>query len=103
MYVPSTHLFTLYKEMIKRELNNMEGFRIGGTIVNNLRYEDDTVILPESEEQRLINVVVVKCEEKGLHLNSAKSLSIISRQLLLYETSTSIHVNILKQFQTFFY
>ena len=73
----SAHLFTLYKEMIKRELNNMKGFRIGGTVVNNQRYEDDTVILPESEEQRQINVVVVKCEEKGLNLNSAKSLSII--------------------------
>ena len=29
----------------------MEGFRIGGTGVNNLRYADDTVIVAESEEQ----------------------------------------------------
>ena len=48
--------------MIMRELWDMEGFRIGVTVVNNLRYADDTVIVFESEEQlqRLINVVVSK-------------------------------------------
>ena len=42
-------------------------------------YADDTVIVAESEEQlqRLINVVVAKSEAKGLHLNSAKSFSIV--------------------------
>ena len=57
--------------MIMRELWDMEGFRIGGIVVNNLRYADDTVIVAESEEQLhgLINVVVAKSEEKGLHLN----------------------------------
>ena len=28
-----------------RELGDMDGFRIGGTVVNNLRYADDTVIV----------------------------------------------------------
>ena len=52
--------------MIMMELVGMEGFRIGGTVVNNLRYADDTVIVVISEEQlqRLINVVVAKSEEK---------------------------------------
>ena len=60
--------------MIMRELGDMEGFRICGTVVNNLRYADDTVIVAESEEQlqHLINVVVAK-----VHLNSAKSFSIV--------------------------
>ena len=56
-----------------RELEDMGEFRIGGTVVNNLRYAKDTVILAESgkkELQRLINVVVAISEEKGLHLNS---------------------------------
>ena len=45
-----------------RELDDMDGFRIGGTVVNNLRYADDTVIIAESKEQlqRLLNVVVTK-------------------------------------------
>ena len=34
--------------MIMRELGDMEGFRIGGTVVNNLRYADDIVIVAES-------------------------------------------------------
>ena len=40
-----------------RELDDMDGFRIGGTVVTNLRYADDTVIIAESKEQlqRLIN------------------------------------------------
>ena len=43
--VASPHLFALYTEMIMREKEDPEGFRIGGKVVNNLRYADDTVIL----------------------------------------------------------
>ena len=49
--VASPHLFALYTDMIMRELDDMDGFRIGGTGVNNLRYADNTVIIAESEEQ----------------------------------------------------
>ena len=65
--------------MIKRELGDMEGFRIGGTVVNNQRYADDTVIVAELEDQlkRMSNVVVNNNEAKGLHLNSAKSFSMV--------------------------
>ena len=49
--VASPHLFALYTEMIMMELDDVDGFRIGGTVVNNLRYADDTVIISESEEQ----------------------------------------------------
>ena len=34
--VASPHLFALYTEIIMRELDNMDGFRIGGTVVINL-------------------------------------------------------------------
>ena len=39
--------------MITRELDNMAGFRIGGTVIYNLRcaYVYDTVITAESEEK----------------------------------------------------
>ena len=54
----------------------MEGFRIGGKVVNNLRYADDTVILAESEQQlqQLINTVVTESELNGLYLNSTNPL-----------------------------
>ena len=46
--VASPHLFDLYTEMIMREFWDM-GFIIGSTVVNNLRYANDTVIVAESE------------------------------------------------------
>ena len=48
-FVASPHLFALYTELIMRELGDMEGFRIGGIVVNNLRYVDDIVIVAKSE------------------------------------------------------
>ena len=77
--VASPHLFALYTVMIMRELDDMDGFRIGDTVVNNIRYADDAVIIAESEEQlqRLINVVVTKSEEKDLYLSNAKSFAMV--------------------------
>ena len=71
--VASPHKFALYTELILREIDNMDGFRIDETVINNA---DDTVIIVESEEQMqsLINVVVTKNEKWGLYLNSEKSL-----------------------------
>ena len=63
--VASPHLFTQYTDVIMREIENMDGFRIGGTVINNLRYIDETVIILESEEQlsSLINVVITEGEK----------------------------------------
>ena len=48
--------------MSMRKIEDMEGFRMGCTVVNNLRYVDATVILAKSEEplQCLINVVILR-------------------------------------------
>ena len=92
--------------MIMRELGDMKGFRIGGTVVNNLRYADDTVIIAESEEQlhRLINVVVAKSEAKGLHLNSAMSFSMVfSKSITTPTCHIDVHGNILEHVQSFIY
>ena len=74
--VASPHLLALYTEMVMREIEDMEGFRIGGKVVNNLRYADDTVILAESEQQlqQFINTVVTESVLKGLYLNSINPL-----------------------------
>ena len=100
------HLFALYTEMIMRELEDIDGFRIGGTVVNNLRYADDTMIIAESEEQfqRLINVVVTKSEEKGLYLNSAKSFTMVfSKASQIPTCNISIHGKILEQVHSLVY
>ena len=104
--VASPHLFALYTEMIMRELDDMDGFRIGGTFVNNLRYADDTVIIAESEEQlqRLINVVVTQSEEKGLYLNSAKSFTMVfSKASQIPTCNINVQGKILEQVHSFVY
>ena len=104
--IASPHLFALYTEMIMKELDDMDGFRIDGTVVNNLRYADDTVIIAESEEQmqRLINVVVTKSEEKGLYLNSAKSFAMVfSKTSQIPTCNINVHGKILEQVHLFAY
>ena len=51
-----------------RNIDGIKGFRVGGTVINNLRYADDTVIIAESEEklQGLFNVIVPDSEAKGV-------------------------------------
>ena len=101
--VASPH-FALYTEMIMREIDDMDGFRIGGTVVNKLRYADDTVIIAESEEQlqRLIDVVVTKSEEKSLYLNSAKSFAMVfSKASQIPTCNINVHGKILEQVHSF--
>ena len=41
----SPHLFALYTEMIIRSIDYMDGIKIGVTVINDIRYADDTVII----------------------------------------------------------
>ena len=102
--------FSTFIHIIYR--NDYEGIRRQGGFQNwwyscqyfNLRYADDTVIVAELEEQlqRLINVVVTKSEEKGLHLNSAKSFSMVfSKSITTPTCHIDVHGNILEQVQSF--
>ena len=50
----SPHLFKLYAEYIMRNSGLEEaqaGIKIAGRNINNLRYEDDTTLMAESEEE----------------------------------------------------
>ena len=73
-------------------IDNMEGLRVAGTVINNLRYADDTVIIAESKEQLqgLINVIVADCEEKRLMLNSAISFTMVFSKSLTVPTCKTI-------------
>ena len=50
------------------------GIKIAGRDINNLRYADDTTLLPESEEELNILLMEVKVESEkvGLKLNIQK-------------------------------
>ena len=51
------------------------GIKIAGRNINNLRYEDDTTLMAESEEElkSLLMKVKVESEKVGLNLNIQKT------------------------------
>ena len=71
----SPDLFAIYGEIIMRGITFMEGVRVGGWNINNLRYADDTVLISDSEGQlqEMFNKVKTDSEEKGLNINAAKT------------------------------
>ena len=73
--VLSPDLFSLYSEIIMRNIEGQPGIRVGGHNIYNLRYADDTVLISENEKdlQQLLNIVESKSKEKGLELNSKKT------------------------------
>jgi len=66
--VLSPDLFSLYTEMIMRHIKDLDGIRVGGVNINNLRYADDTAMIADDEQklQELMDVVVEESEKKGL-------------------------------------
>ncbi|GFO14056.1 protein smg8 [Plakobranchus ocellatus] len=73
--VLSPDLFSLYSEIIIRNLENHPGIKVGGQNINNLRYADDTVLIAENKDdlQKLLNIVEEESRKKGLELNSKRT------------------------------
>jgi hypothetical protein len=73
----SPYLFNIVAEMAMRKAleGYKGGFRIGGKIINNLRYADDIALIATSEEelQELLDRLVVASREYGLRLNTNKT------------------------------
>ena len=74
----SQTLFNLYAERIMREAaldESKDGIRIGGRLINNLRYADDTTLAANSKDSPLnmLEKVRVTSEEAGLYLNVKKT------------------------------
>ena len=62
----SPDLFSLYSEIIMREIKAKPGILVGGHNINNLQYADDTVLLAENTEdlQHLVDIVVPESAKK---------------------------------------
>lgn len=82
--VMSPLLFNIYSEAVMSEaLEGLEaGVKINGTVVNNLRYADDTVLIASSEHdlQTIVNKVNECSERAGLSMNISKTkFMVVSR------------------------
>ena len=70
-------LFNLHAEYIMRNTGLDEGqagIKIAGRSINNLRYADDTTLMSESEELKILLMKVkVESEKVGLKLNIQKT------------------------------
>lgn len=73
--VLSPDLFNIFSEMILRNLENVEGIKIGGNNCNNIRYADDIVLLASNEQdlQKMIDIVSKESIKRGLSLNIKKT------------------------------
>ena len=77
-YILSPCSFNLYAEYIMRNAGLDEaqaGFKIAGRNINNLRYEHDTTLMEEIEEElkSLLMKMKEKSEKVGLRLNIQKT------------------------------
>ena len=63
------------------------GIQIGGRNINNLRYGDDTILMPESEEELKSFLIKVKeeSEKAGLKLSIQKTKIMASGPITSYK------------------
>ena len=82
------------------------GFRVDGTVINILRYADDTVIIAETEEglQQLIDIVVRETENKGLYLYGSNTFTMVfSKSTVIPTCNITLHGTSLEQVNSFIY
>ena len=83
-------LFNLYAEYIMRNAGLDEahaGIKIAGRNINNLRYADDTTLMPESEEELKSLLMKLKegSEKVGLKLNIQKTKTMASSPITSWQ------------------
>ena len=104
--VASPYLLAMYTEMIMTSLEDKGGLKIGGRVINNLGYTDDTVLLAETEHelQHLMDIMVQESEQKRLFLNKAKSYTMVFRKSSYIPTcQIKVHGKPLEQVNSFVY
>ena len=71
--------FNLYSERALAEIEHLDGIKVGGVNVNNIRYADDTVLIADSQEklQALITTAQEAGERRGLKINTRKSETLV--------------------------
>ena len=104
--VLSPDLFSLYSEYIMRSIQGQPGINVGGSIINNLRYADDTVLIATNEEelQAILNIIDSESEAVGLGINIKKTETmVISRKQEIPKCKIILKGEALKQVSSFKY
>ena len=104
--VMSPDLFSLYSEVILRSIDTLEGVKIGGVNINNIRFADDTVLIAESEKslQKLLDAVQKECENFEMQINVQKTeVMVFSKKKQPPKIKVSLNGEILKQVNQFKY
>ena len=104
--VLSPDLFALYGENIMKGIEDLDGVKVGGVNINNLRYVDDAVFIAESEEQlqQLMNVVKEESAKKGLMINMKKTETmVVTKKKEVPECTIRLDGKELKQVKRFKY
>ena len=59
---PVPDLFSLYTQLVMEEVRELDGIKIGGKNINNIRYADDMVMIADTEEklQNLMDRLLVE-------------------------------------------
>ena len=77
-------LFNIYSEKIFQDAldGKSQGVVVNGSIINNIRYADDTVILATSMDdlQTLLDSISEESNAMGLHLNVKKKKWMVDRR-----------------------
>ena len=77
--VLSPDLCSLYREMIMREVKDMDGIKVTGENITNVRYADDTALIADSEKklQDIVDKIVTGSQQLGLSLNVKKTYCMV--------------------------
>jgi hypothetical protein len=110
--VLSPSLFNVYTDFIFREIEeeNTEeetpGIVVGGHIINNLRYADDTALIAGSEEdlQTLVDTIKEESNKYGLNINKKKTQTmVITKKTEIPKVYIKIDGKTLDQVHSFIY
>ena len=104
--VLSPELFNLYSEIIMRDLSDLDGIKLGGRKINNIRYADDTALIADSKEklQDLVHCLVRVSGERGLKLNVSKTkVMVITKGHERIEANININGQVLEQVERYMY
>ena len=99
-------LLNLYKEIIMRKINNLEGINFSERNINNIRHDDDTILVTDTENKlrRLIRSLNEASVRKGLKMNKKKTeVIVITRKDESPRTNIVIEGNLVQQVDKFNY